>query len=891
MAANPDLDAEELEPGDVVLYPEEPLRGESDEPAEEALPSVTEPPPGGGMPPQPSAPAPGSTWDVVQLFLLDWAIPVEPTSDLRLIFDVVQFLGLDLPGLAGAATGEPVGVHAEALALQTDAAYEAVHCYVGMAESCPQWYPDEDIDQTTDESFASLGGGSWDIASHLSGSASTTVFWPDDQPLPIEITCVGTSGGGTDAVELGQVELSVRPEFWDGIIRSAASEGGEGSFTLDYRINRVEQVPIGPLAWIDDTMTPPTDLRRISAAGGNYWLGWEYEPRTDPAPEAPIDGFRIYLNDTLQWIEPPDSRFTALPRQWTQPPCGDEYRFYVTAFYYQDCPDCRESEHSNEVAFSGGEIGDPGCEQTVIVTFQTLTTGSLNVDGRRDPGDVGPVYGSFYVNEQSLGFSGIGLNHNSEYNIHWLAAHYGDGSPQFVVDIPPRDATVQIGFHLVDEDTGRNNADDEVCRGEVLREFDHNIDETIDTWMPLDAPVDRCRVAYTLRPAPGAPVTEPGAPPPLPLLRVENMSVQEPGGQLKLHLRNAGTATWPRKDLDVEVIRPTGESIGVHTWPELVLEPGERTVLQTNLTPERPLNTCVILDPENRVTEDLEGIGETSRRYCQPLPDLTISDLNYDPTGDRLLVRVQNVAMEPNVTRKSLEHRDLSLTIRFADGTTLPGRPTWWSDITIRPAYSTVLEWPEVNEGMRETMREGYTVILDPNDRIAETDETNNQYVVPAAARLRFAWTELNTRYYPLRPRSDSPQEQTFSMEISAVPMSSQGRQIAAWTHGPFEVEHGCRVTQHRAGEVEFEIAGDEVLTVFANANMKYQLAQRYLSWTALSFSPEDEWGVGATISEDEECGGPGWTDRGYQAMGTRPPYPWQSCGPWYVWFVICRVE
>ena len=112
----------------------------------------------------------------------------------------MEIIGLDGLIPADSATGEPTGLKVEALALETDGAYDALHCYAGLGEGAPRWYPDDDSDQFTAESFASLGGGAWDVAPHLSGEAVPTISWPDDQPLPIDITCVGIVEGSADPV-------------------------------------------------------------------------------------------------------------------------------------------------------------------------------------------------------------------------------------------------------------------------------------------------------------------------------------------------------------------------------------------------------------------------------------------------------------------------------------------------------------------------------------------------------------------------------------------------------------------------------------------------------------------------------------------------------------------
>jgi hypothetical protein len=81
-------------------------------------------------------------------------------------------------------------------------------------------------------------------------------------------------------------------------------------------------------------------------------------------------------------------------------------------------------------------------------------------------------------------------------------------------------------------------------------------------------------------------------------------------------------------------------------------------------------------------------------------------------------------------------------------------------------------------------------------------------------------------------------------MEVSVVPRATQGRRVAEWTVGPLEVDRGFWPHFSLQREVEFDIFGDEWLTVFADLSMHYQLSTRYLSWGALSLGPDEEWGV-----------------------------------------------
>jgi hypothetical protein len=745
---NPEIGDEGLEPGDRVTVPnprddssEDTSPGDTgDEGISEELGSADE------TPPAPQVNAPGSLATMIEILGMEGVVVTD---------------------------NEPVGLRVEVLALETDSEYESTHCYVGLGDNAPRWYPDPDGDQSTDDSFDSLGGGSWDVVGHLSGLAVPIISWPGGQPLPIDITCVGMGDGGADAIQLGHLEILAEAEEWDGITRRTRSAGAEGFFTVDYRISREQLLPIEPQPWIDEEMTPPIHLRFIDAHG-RYFLGWEYEPREDESIDG---GFRIYLNGTLQWVEPPDERFTEVPEQWRWPPCGEEYEFTVSAFYTQDCPDCRESEPSNIVTVSTGEVGDRACGRRVYVDFETLFTGDLGGDGEGDPGDVGPVYGSFFAGDQSASFDTEcepgelcdafeGLVHNGEYIINRRGGLSRQELAQFRVYVPDGEDLV-LGFDITDKDTGIGNDDDPVCAGIARVNVDVPSSGTIETLTPGDAPADRCRVTYRVVPLWGPAVAE-GEGPALPHLRVEGLTVSR-DSMLYISVRNIGNAAWTGHDLTAVVKRQSGEPIGVYTWPELYLEPEEVIMLShPDLAPERPMDACVILDPGNEVRELLdrsaeEGSSEYAvERYCTPLPDLTIADVELGHSyeaGDYLAVEVEN-------TGTGDFDRNLTLHIEFPDGSYFTDQ---WPDVSIDRGRSVRLVFPNLqyNNPMAddltylEMLRDGFTVVADPRDEIAEEDEENNTYE-NTLVRVRVEFTELSLQFYPFGGWSHSGDEIYF---------------------------------------------------------------------------------------------------------------------------------
>jgi len=816
LALNPGLDpTEPLQSGDVLVLPgEEPVEGL---PEEESPP----PTPSDEVPPAPHDVAPGSLWDMLELLFGGFRL-FERGDD------------------------EPTPLRVELLALTTDAAIESLHCYIGAGDAlAPRWYPDADSDPLTDESFAPLGENGWDVAAHMAGERAFRFDWPADQPFTAQVTCVGGAGGGADALDLGQLDLAVRPEAWDGLARRAVGEGTEGRFTLEYRISRAEASGRGHPIFLDPSMTPPTNLRLDTR---RYVLRWDYHPLPD---EEPIDGFRVYLNDTLQWIEEPEARDSGLPPEWLAPPCGEAYAFTVTAFRY-GFPDGPESRPSNELTAST----DPDeCQRAVIVTFGTLETRDLGGDGERDPGDVGPVYGGFYVGEQGVTFDGrcdgpgicgvFALDHDSEYDINGITSYFGDGPAQFFVELPFGEDLL-LGYTIWDEDTGYRNADDRVCEG-----WTHIASEDMDRPLTtgLESDDRRCRVTFTVSPVFGSPLAEAGSEPPRPMLIVEDLTVEPRSGQLQIHVRNIGAASWPEHELQIAVTWPSGAGIGAYSWPDFFLAPGDAAILQhPDLTPHPPLGACILLDPGNQVLEedDRQVCDETTGdcmyiwrrgRYCRPLADLTITDVGYDSAGERLLVVVENRG------EGSVEHANLGLRVNLPDGRYFAAPAEWWSDVSLDRYDAVILEWPNIGPEQRALMLDGYTVTVDPNNDIAETVGSNNEYTVGGSTRLWVSWTWIEAPY-------DVRNSVEYSLQVY---LSSGGsrRSVADW-HIRQDIDWGScfnpyycvrHFTEDEYDTYWFDVAGDEELEI--RGAMSHPGTLRGAVDSAETYSPQENWGAG----------------------------------------------
>jgi len=854
---NPDLSDEGPAPGDSVDVPSG--YGPADgEPA-----------------PEPTA-EPDDTGDD---FAEDDAIPPPEGDDpapggFLEILDI--FFGLDLVDAFSSDMVAESTLHMEILAFETTPAYADTNCYV------------------------SLGDGPWDIAELV--GASRFFFWPADQPLPFSIECVGITAGGLDTDDLGLAALRIPPESWDGIARRVTSVGGAGSFTVEYRINWEGLVEKDP----DPDMTVPTNVRlddrRIS-------LRWDYFPRDD---EEPIDGFRIYLNENVQWTEPADARESGFPYEWFNPPCGFEYNFTVTA-YRLDFDEDSESYHSDPPAVA--ETSAEGCAREIQITFLELETFDLGGDGRHEDrtGDIGPPYGTFHANERTFTFDATGsgsywagldiahgLSHNTTYN---LEALYADGTwgfsgmPSLIVDVP-EDGTFEFGYRIMDQDTGRcrdsddRGCDDLICEGLSL--YYNNHYGQFDEWHEgtLMSENGRCRVTYRWGPAFGSPVGS-GVEgwEPLPWLDVEEFSIDETTGLMDIHVQNTGTATWPWKDLDIEFKTRAGESIAIHTWPEFVLENGARTVLEPPIEFSPPFDVCIQIDPFDQVPEYYERSGAVYHNpICPTLPDLTITDVHYDALGGgRIRVTVQNIG------DGAVENRTLALETRLPDGT-----PAYlassWPNVNLAPRESRTFDLIGANESARERLRAGYSVIVNPDTIIAESNLENNTFEVNGSAQMQLFWCNKNI---PHVAGLTSAARMYFTADVLTGD-SSRRVLDTSWSHSLSAQEVIWDYTHNENGHPYtwwacdavtdvFEILGDEWLQI--NFRATYRRGERgdFENIGSASFvhEPGRRWDAGTTPeagnhSSCRHTGGVQWVATDF-ALGFAE-------GTWHTRYYICEI-
>ncbi len=621
-------------------------------------------------------------------------------------------------------SGEPTGLRLELVSLRTGESYESLHCYVGLAGATPQWYPDSDYDQTTDESFSTLSGivgedASWNVTDYFSGDTAPVLFWPANLSMPLDASCVGVAGGGTQALELGSLALSIPPADWDGIVRRVDASGAEGSFTLGYRVSPIE-TQAGVAKEIDPNMTAPTNLR-----GGNYYallgpvddgeggdgvtvnpffvsendpfaLLWDYNPEPD---EVPIDGFRIYLNGNLQWTEVTDrligsSHYTVFPPEWRHPPCGEEYTLTVSA-WRRGGTDGYESNPADPAIVYETSADD--CQNYLSITLLTLETFDIGGDGSRDSytGDVGPPYGHFYANEDIVSFDTgspnehhfipNGFLNNFVYYSEALASpNWGFSGPLRWVTALDEYSLATVGFEIWDEDTGRCRDNDDpgcpdlICEGQEIFSDNGGRPYEAEIWSTNR----QCKATYSVALAPGSYSMEQlygDGNTPEPILMIENL-IADDRNRSTFQIVNRGNAAWTYRPLQIEVRDRTDSVFDTLFYEDFYLAPGASYDVEYLSGGMPAVNVCFLLDIESQI-----GIFGT---VCPGYPEANISDLvvNYDTGG--LSIELSNTGTG------DLYQQDVELRVQTREGELLGAFIR--EDTTIRMGEALTFEDPTI---------------------------------------------------------------------------------------------------------------------------------------------------------------------------------------------------
>ncbi len=627
---------------------------------------------------------------------------------------------------------DPLDLRFELLNLRTAQNYDSLHCYIGVAGLTQQWYPDVDMNQATDETF-SLGAEGWNVSEYYGGMNAPVFSWAGNQPLPFNLNCVGVQGG-TVSMSAGAIDFSIPPEQWNGVTRTIAS--ADSALELEYRILNANIVPKDIPTNLDLGMTAPTNLHFDAERSV---LEWDYEP--DPS-EPPILGFKVYLNGTLQWsVRGANARHTSVPPQWSRPPCGDEYTLTVSA-YNGVYPSGNESILARPPITLSTPLS--GCKKTIDVSFDSFTV------FEHEPGDGGPVYGTFFVNDYSftidtrqpyIPLRGMVLEDGEEVlfdsiidNPVWRVS----GSTQTTIDINPGE-TIVYGFTLADEDYGAcpmpgfPGCDDVVCEGEAAI-FDSSGNLDMERTHEMSTSGHRCNLKITTSPSEGSVIGQTGSGPVLPELTVSDYQIDDMTHTVHYEVSNIGAGAWSNRPLTIGISQLDGTHLANQHIDDLWLDPGQSFKMEFENHRRQP-EVCITVDSENsmRETYDPEDPEADPYRYCPNLPDLQISQVEYDPQESKLIVSVKN---EDN---QAMPVRDVKLELQYPAGVHEVILSTVVEDLYLNHYETYPVEIPITAEQRAEIER-GYRVVIDPDNQISEESETNNEYLVEGMAQYWIAW-------------------------------------------------------------------------------------------------------------------------------------------------------
>ncbi|MEW5719581.1 MAG: thrombospondin type 3 repeat-containing protein, partial [Chloroflexota bacterium] len=218
----------------------------------------------------------------------------------------------------------------------------------------------------------------WNLPEVLGARAERNIPADDGHSISITVECLGiVSLHGETPLEydLGILDVMHGPADWDGHVLWANSSRRDGRwFHVEYRICRVSCQAA--------TYQPP--VLRVGAEGPRAALRWDWA-----GDRSTIRGFGVYVNGSIRHRMPATANAYDITSQ-ANPPCGETYSYYVTAFGGEaGVP--RESPPSNTVTWTGA-----ACPRAVRVTFEALGTHNLGGD-EREYDTVGPITGSFWA--------------------------------------------------------------------------------------------------------------------------------------------------------------------------------------------------------------------------------------------------------------------------------------------------------------------------------------------------------------------------------------------------------------------------------------------------------------------------------------------------------------
>jgi hypothetical protein len=268
-----------------------------------------------------------------------------------------------------------------------------------------------------------------------------------------------------------------------------------------------------------------------------------------------------------------------------------------------------------------------------------------------------------------------------------------------------------------------------------------------------------------------------------------------------------------------------------------------------------PFDACVLIDPDDEVLEEYERSGAMSHSpICPPIPDLVITDVHYLPGGSSGQVSVTI----SNVGEGALENRAVSIQTYQPDGTPLYIGGSY-PNITLGRFQTRTLNFGGVSDSIREQMRAGYRVMVNPDERIFERNMDNNTFDIPAANNLMIRVMSVSA---PWDYRNSSDFRLTAYAASGSARRETANLYFSDMDWGTCTRDDGCYIIfepgDRDSSVYWFPIFGDEALEVVVRST------HRGGDWTiSESYLPGDNWeanGWGSRRScNDWNSGTPGW--------------------------------
>lgn len=506
----------------------------------------------------------------------------------------------DEPGGGAGEAHEALPVEVEAYSFTVGNEYENIWCYVRLEELPTEQYE-----------FEPEGDRHWNIGEVLAGDNSISLL--SDTDLNIYIYCMGHGEDGL-LHEIGVYEAQHAMIEWDGRELVGIGPGSDGdTFIARYRI-------CSPSC--DETEIQAPILHPITMGGwgrGPYTLRWQYD---EGAYE--LLAFVLYVNgnlvDSVAEIEP-DRR--SLDLEGFIPVCGEVLEFRMVAVVVnleEGIP--THSPPSNIEIWEGGT-----CPRTVSVSFVELDPLG-NYDRR------GPIYGSFYANDQRL------------------EAEFREGRSSFDATDDPEwfiDRIINIPFMFEEiERTARSCIGSGCTRNYAPSTSTINVElgarESLtfgaSIWTERDGrlfegfgsiPAGEIVPGPYIVSASGIEMTvmidvlvgpEAGGEDNLPDLVTTEVSRDEDTGQLRIHVFN-NAADLIGEDIIIAIVQmSTGEQLFLETWRNITIPSGGETILMSSdVVLDSPYDLRILLDPADpggapgiRETNELNNVYETPVR-------------------------------------------------------------------------------------------------------------------------------------------------------------------------------------------------------------------------------------------------------------------------------------